>query len=94
MLARSRRTDKLVRRGRNRSGDDSTRSGRGAGAPDPAHDPARTTFVPEAEALDPARPDADPSQDTAVYNCHCGMVFEAAVCTSVDCPHCGVSQAW
>jgi hypothetical protein len=40
------------------------------------------------------RRDADPSQDTAMYTCQCGMVFEAAVSTGVDCPHCGDSQAW
>jgi hypothetical protein len=48
---------------------------------------------------DPAQPaaerrDRDPSQDTAVYTCQCGMVFEAMVNTSVDCPHCGGQQAW
>jgi hypothetical protein len=35
-----------------------------------------------------------PSQDTALYNCHCGFVFEAPVLTSVDCPHCGHGQVW
>jgi hypothetical protein len=35
-----------------------------------------------------------PTQDTALYNCHCGFVFEAQVLTSVDCPHCGGAQAW
>jgi len=38
--------------------------------------------------------DASPSQDTALYNCHCGFVFEAPVLTSVDCPHCGYGQVW
>ena len=46
------------------------------------------------EATGPERRDRDPSQDTAVYNCECGMVFEAPVCTSVGCPHCGGHQAW
>lgn len=32
--------------------------------------------------------------DSAVYTCSCGFVFEAQVVTSVDCPHCGNSQAW
>ena len=32
--------------------------------------------------------------DNAQYNCGCGMVFEAAVSTSVACPHCGTGQAW
>jgi hypothetical protein len=35
-----------------------------------------------------------PSEDTALYNCHCGFVFEAPVLTSVDCPHCGYGQVW
>jgi hypothetical protein len=35
-----------------------------------------------------------PAQDHALYNCECGMVFEAAVSTAVDCPHCGRMQAW
>jgi hypothetical protein len=38
--------------------------------------------------------DGGPSQDTALYNCHCGFVFEAPVLTSVDCPHCGNGQVW
>jgi hypothetical protein len=38
--------------------------------------------------------DAGPSQDTALYNCHCGFVFEAPVVTSVECPHCGHGQVW
>jgi len=32
--------------------------------------------------------------DNAYYSCGCGMVFEAAVSTSVHCPHCGAEQAW
>ena len=33
-------------------------------------------------------------EDTASYNCGCGMTFMAAVSTSVACPHCGAGQAW
>ncbi|MEA2211682.1 MAG: hypothetical protein QOF83_1630 [Solirubrobacteraceae bacterium] len=33
-------------------------------------------------------------QDQAVYSCGCGYVFAAPVSTSVDCPHCGGTQAW
>jgi hypothetical protein len=33
-------------------------------------------------------------EDQAVYSCACGYVFQAAVSTSVGCPHCGGSQAW
>jgi len=32
--------------------------------------------------------------DNALYSCSCGMVFQAAVSTSVACPHCGTGQAW
>lgn len=38
--------------------------------------------------------DADRIEDTALYHCHCGYVFHAAVSTSVGCPHCGSAQAW
>lgn len=37
---------------------------------------------------------ANVSEDAALYSCSCGYVFKAAVTTSVDCPHCGVDQAW
>jgi hypothetical protein len=32
--------------------------------------------------------------DQAQYSCSCGYVFDAAVSTTVACPHCGDSQAW
>lgn len=32
--------------------------------------------------------------DNAQYSCSCGLVFQAAVSTSVACPHCGTGQAW
>jgi hypothetical protein len=38
--------------------------------------------------------DGGPSEDTALYTCHCGFIFEAHVLTSVDCPHCGNGQVW
>lgn len=61
--------------------------------------PRHTGSEPRARGRDSAPPseerrDRDPSQDTAVYTCQCGMVFEAHVNTSVDCPHCGGHQAW
>ncbi|MGZ4247541.1 MAG: hypothetical protein ACXVUE_04435 [Solirubrobacteraceae bacterium] len=49
------------------------------------------------ELTDPSRArsrQAGPSQDTAVYNCECGYVFEEHVSTTVGCPHCGQAQAW
>ena len=33
-------------------------------------------------------------EDRALYACMCGYAFQAAVTTSVDCPHCGTQQAW
>ncbi len=33
-------------------------------------------------------------KDHACYSCSCGLIFDAAVSTSVACPHCGVTQAW
>ncbi len=38
--------------------------------------------------------DAGGPQDLAAYRCSCGYVFEAAVSTTVGCPHCGGTQAW
>lgn len=37
---------------------------------------------------------ADRPEDLALYHCHCGFAFHAAVSTSVGCPHCGTAQAW
>ncbi len=38
--------------------------------------------------------DFDHVQDTALYSCGCGMIFDAPVTASVGCPHCGERQAW
>jgi hypothetical protein len=32
--------------------------------------------------------------DRAYYRCGCGFQFDAAVSTSVHCPHCGSDQSW
>jgi hypothetical protein len=32
--------------------------------------------------------------DSASYTCGCGCMFAAAVTTTVECPHCGGTQAW
>ena len=40
------------------------------------------------------RREAGAPTDAAIYACVCGYVFKALVSTSVDCPHCGGSQAW
>jgi hypothetical protein len=48
-----------------------------------------------SEPAVPPRRRADPGpEDRAVYTCGCGLVFTAAVSTSVGCPHCGHAQAW
>jgi len=61
----------------------------------------RPAETPEPEA---ARPDGHEAErrhraavtpeDTAHYSCACGFQFQAAVSTSVSCPHCGTGQAW
>ena len=33
-------------------------------------------------------------EDAALYRCHCGTSFTAAVTTTVACPRCGTGQAW
>ena len=50
-------------------------------------------------AVEPAEPeqrvrDAGGPEDTETHACGCGYVFQAAVSTSVACPHCGSGQAW
>jgi hypothetical protein len=61
-----------------------------------AHDrpvPAQPTH-PEFTVTRHRRTAAQVPQDSALYTCQCGYVFEAAVSTSVGCPHCGGAQAW
>jgi hypothetical protein len=48
---------------------------------------------PAPAAQDRAKRSGGPA-DTALYSCSCGFAFQAAVTTSVGCPHCGTSQAW
>ena len=63
----------------------------GRALPDPI-DPAPAGPGPISAAR--LRRQAVAPQDQAMYTCHCGFVFEAAVSTSVGCPHCGDAQAW
>jgi len=70
------------------------------------HARASATERPERAVASPDRPvpggqtreqrsrERGPLQDHATYSCGCGFVFEAAVCTTVGCPHCGGTQAW
>jgi len=59
---------------------------------------ARRIAIAPAESM-PVAPqarerDSGGPQDRAAYCCACGYVFEAAVSTTVGCPHCGGTQAW
>jgi hypothetical protein len=50
-------------------------------------------LTPEVAETRDARRGGGP-EDQALYSCMCGYIFTAKVTTSVDCPHCGVEQAW
>lgn len=54
----------------------------------------RTVSVTEARRCDNVAKAAGGPLDNAVYECSCGSKFQAAVSTSVSCPHCGAGQAW
>lgn len=58
--------------------------------------PAQELVAEPSEPTDPeARVrEAGGPEDRACYTCSCGLVFQAAVSTSVSCPHCGTDQAW
>jgi hypothetical protein len=74
------------------------RDGRpGRAAEREALDPAACSPEPTDEAssnVAQRRRIASAPQDSALYSCGCGFQFEAAVSTSVGCPHCGDTQAW
>jgi hypothetical protein len=40
------------------------------------------------------RPAGQVPEDAALYQCHCGHSFTAAVTTCVACPSCGTGQPW
>jgi hypothetical protein len=54
-----------------------------------AEQPAADSLADERRLRQSGGPD-----DHATYACTCGYVFDAAVSTSVACPHCGTGQAW
>lgn len=57
--------------------------------------PARDTAVESATVtLERRAREAGGPIDNASYSCECGLVFAAAVSTTVSCPHCGADQAW
>jgi hypothetical protein len=51
------------------------------------------TIVARDPAVERVRSAGGPI-DNACYSCSCGLVFAAAVSTTVACPRCGASQAW
>lgn len=53
-------------------------------------------LVPEDPALAAERRmrSAGGPQDTALYRCGCGFIFDAPVTTTVTCPHCRDDLAW
>ncbi|HTA11873.1 MAG TPA: hypothetical protein VK765_00530 [Solirubrobacteraceae bacterium] len=62
-----------------------------------AHTTSVSVAEPVAQVHDPDVQrvrEAGGPLDHASYACACGYVFDAAVSTSVGCPHCGCSQAW
>jgi len=63
-----------------------SRRGHAVARPAPLPEPDRS---PEARSREAGGP-----VDQARYSCVCGYAFEAAVSTSVSCPHCGAGQAW
>jgi hypothetical protein len=87
MLARTRRGERLIGRGRSRSTSVAT-------APAVREEISAKRLPASAPEATGERRDLDPPLDTAIYNCHCGFVFEAPVCTTIACPHCGDGQAW
>jgi hypothetical protein len=61
--------------------------------------PSKTGQTEPVRQPQPAAPQARERaaggpEDRAAYTCECGCVFEAAVSTTVGCPHCGGTQAW
>jgi hypothetical protein len=89
VYSRSSNADKLIRspfKGRTREAEE--RENRAW-----AHNELKVTQVTgRGRRNAPAKLESELGQ--ATYNCGCGFIFEAAVLTSVDCPHCGDSQAW
>jgi hypothetical protein len=64
-------------------------------APEREPEPVKETADSDPDLLAERRHRASVApEDTAHYNCACGFQFQAAVSTSVACPHCGTGQAW
>jgi hypothetical protein len=55
---------------------------------------AAEQVIPDEHAAERRHRASVAPEDTAHYACSCGFQFQAAVTTSVACPHCGCAQAW
>jgi rubrerythrin len=56
--------------------------------------PRRGHDVPAPAEPEALVREAGGPEDNETHACQCGYVFEAAVSTTVACPHCGATQAW
>jgi hypothetical protein len=67
-------------------------------------DATQTALAQSPSAASAPAPHGDPAVerarraggpiDNACYACSCGLVFAAAVSTTVSCPRCGADQGW
>lgn len=73
---------------------ESARSGEGRSRRVRGHRPDRRVRGDERDERDRRLREAGGPMDNASYSCACGLVFAAAVSTTVSCPHCGADQAW
>jgi predicted Zn-ribbon and HTH transcriptional regulator len=55
---------------------------------------AAKDVIPDEHVAERRHRESVTPEDTAHYSCSCGFQFQAAVTTSVACPHCGSGQAW
>ena len=60
-------------------------------SPTPKRVPLERVVRTRADAM---RRAGQTPEDAALYRCHCGTGFTAAVTTCVVCPSCGTGQAW
>ena len=82
------KVEMLVRTKRGQSSVRGRRPGR------PGHGAERPSAAAQSSPAPRERRYGGPSEDRALYTCECGYAFEAAVTTSVGCPHCARTQAW
>ncbi len=98
VLVRNTRSDRRTRRRGGISSGRGTQAQTAAAVRGPAAEAPSAEHTARVPGSDDGAPHRrrmhGPTQDNALYNCHCGYVFEASVSTSVGCPHCGTDQAW